>query len=307
MSLAAASCPVCGSGQILSPKIVGKDRLLGVPGRFEVAICANCGAGHTLPRVDDDALGSYYTSTYHTYNLESGGLFETAWRLGQRLRWAREFAAWPLSLFGGRSGAVLDVGCGRGDLGEQLMSRGWTVSGLDPSAQAVEIARSRGIDAQVSHVQNAKLREESFDAVTMLHALEHVNDPTGDLGAIRRYLKPGGQFVALMPNFGSWQRLRMGALWFHLDLPRHRTHFTRRSLRIALEQAGFVDIQIDDVFDAGALGGTLQYRWFDRVVAISGWPAAGWVVGSQILSPVVRQLDRLAGESDILAVSARRP
>jgi len=45
--------------------------------------------------------------------------------------------------------------------------------------------------------------------------------------------------VVGVPNVASLQSRIAGGEWFHLDLPRHRTHFTVTGLTAALEAAGF--------------------------------------------------------------------
>jgi hypothetical protein len=40
------------------------------------------------------------------------------------------------------------------------------------------------------------------------------------------------------PNLGSVQARIGGPKWFHLDLPRHRTHFTPEGLRTCMRRAG---------------------------------------------------------------------
>lgn len=99
----------------------------------------------------------------------------------------------------------------------------------------------------------------------------------------------------------------MGSRWFHLDLPRHRTHFTHAALRRAVERAGFEDVRVRDAGDPGALIGTLQYRLFDRIVLAAGWRAALWQVAATALAPAITLLDRAAGERDLLCMTARRP
>jgi hypothetical protein len=99
----------------------------------------------------------------------------------------------------------------------------------------------------------------------------------------------------------------MGSRWFHLDLPRHRTHFTAESLRDAAVKSGFAGVEVRDASDPAALLGTLQYRWFDRMVLDQGWKSAAWVVAARILAPVTRLLDRVARGADFLHLAARRP
>jgi 2-polyprenyl-3-methyl-5-hydroxy-6-metoxy-1,4-benzoquinol methylase len=300
-------CPACGEASTEPPAIVGKDRLEGTPGAFTVVTCAGCGAGRTLPAVTTAELGRFYTRTYRAHALRQGGAYARLRAAGQRLRWRGELRRFPLNALAVEPGSVLDIGCGHGDLGAALLARGWRVTGLDPSAQAVEHARARGIDARVGTIGELDADAGGFDAVTMLHSLEHVVAPVDDLRRARETLRPGGILVAVMPNYGCWQRRRMGSRWFHLDLPRHRTHFTREALRRAAENAGFEDVQVRDAGDPGALIGTLQYRLFDRIVLAAGWQAALWQVAATALAPAIALLDRAMGERDLLCMTALQP
>jgi len=304
---ATGTCPACDATETKSAAIVGKDRLEGTPGEFAVVTCAACGAGRTLPPVTTAELSAFYTSSYRAHALHEGGVYARLRSVGQRVRWRGELRRFPLAGLAGAPGSVLDIGCGHGDLGAALAARGWRVTGLDPSAQAVENARARGIDARVGTIDGAGLKGGAFDAVTMLHSLEHVVSPVEDLRAAREALRPGGLLAVVLPNYGCWQRRRMGSRWFHLDLPRHRTHFTGTALRCAAERAGFEEVQIQDAGDPGALIGTLQYRLFDRIVLASGWKAALWQLAAIALAPAIALLDRAAGERDLLCMTARRP
>ena len=82
-------------------------------------------------------------------------------------------------------------------------------------------------------------RRATYDAAVFRHSLEHVTDPVGALRRVRKALRPGGLVLISVPNFGCWQRRRFGSRWHHLDLPRHRVHFTHAGLERALEKAGF--------------------------------------------------------------------
>src|SRR5207245_2811653 len=50
---------------------------------------------------------------------------------------------------------------------------------------------------------------------------------------------PGGRLVVSVPNLASLAFHWFGAAWIGLDLPRHLTHFTPRTLARMLERAGF--------------------------------------------------------------------
>jgi len=52
-----------------------------------------------------------------------------------------------------------------------------------------------------------------------------------------------------VPNFGGWQRRRFGDRWYHLDLPRHRVHFTAEAVGRALERAGLEPVSLTNTLN----------------------------------------------------------
>jgi 2-polyprenyl-3-methyl-5-hydroxy-6-metoxy-1,4-benzoquinol methylase len=296
------SCPICASPAKAGPTISGPDRFQGTPGIFSVAVCSACGTGWTLPEVPPAELDAYYPPSY--------GYLQTsaAQRRVQRRLMDRALREAPLNaITAAAPGTLLDVGCGRGDLGAAFARRGWRVSGVEPSAQACAVARGQGVDAREGTLESVDLEEGSFDAVVMRHSLEHVPEPTADLGRVLHLLRPRGLLVISVPNFGSWERQRFGSAWFHLDLPRHRTHFTPGSLQLALSSAGFDVSSVETSGDAASLLATLQYRLAGRLFSRSV-PALWAQYGlGLLLSPLRALLDRQGGGGPFLHAVARRP
>ena len=254
----------------------------------------------------EDQFGSFYPATYGY--LSGAGVVGAMQQRLQRARMDYALARRPLSTVAALTpGNLLDVGCGRGDLAAAFVRRGWGASGVDPSAEACAAARKQGVDAHVGTLASAELEDESFDAVVMRHSLEHVPDPVADLARIHRLLRPEGLLVISVPNFDSWERRRFGSAWFHLDLPRHRTHFVPDSLRLALSKSGFEVVSLEASGDAGSLLATLQYRFAGRLVSRSV-PAlwAQYGLGT-LASPVRALLDRQRGGGPFLHAVAQRP
>jgi 2-polyprenyl-6-hydroxyphenyl methylase / 3-demethylubiquinone-9 3-methyltransferase len=97
---------------------------------------------------------------------------------------------------------VLDVGCGGGILTESLAKEGANASGIDLSAELLEVAKLHAlgsgleINYQLVSAENyAEQFSEYFDAITCMEMLEHVPDPALVLQACARMLKPGGVLV----------------------------------------------------------------------------------------------------------------
>lgn len=112
-------------------------------------------------------------------------------------------------LFGKR---VVDVGCGGGLLSEAMTKLGASVSGLDMSEEALNVARLHAIDSNLEidyqHTTAEAFAAEhagQFDVVTCLEMLEHVPDPEAVIAACARLVKPGGDifFSTLNRNLKS--------------------------------------------------------------------------------------------------------
>lgn len=115
--------------------------------------------------------------------------------------------------------SVLDIGCGRGHLANQLAVENFQVTGIDKSAESIELAQQKNFQGKITFVRGdihtLPFEDETFDAVTCLEILEHVDDPKKVLSEIQRVLKPNGffffhcfskTFVAklVMVNFARW-------------------------------------------------------------------------------------------------------
>jgi SAM-dependent methyltransferase len=70
-------------------------------------------------------------------------------------------------------------------------------------------------------LREAKFPDDHFDVITILHVLEHVPDPRGEIKEMKRVLKAGGRLIIGGPNSDSLLRYTFGRHWANLDVPRH--------------------------------------------------------------------------------------
>jgi len=111
---------------------------------------------------------------------------------------------------------VLDVCCGSGHVTQELIRRGYPVTGVDASAGLIDIARGNlpGVDFRVQDVRHLQLEDRFDAALSTFDSLNHVLT-LKDLGAVfcavRSVLVSGGMFVfdmnleeAYLMNLREW-------------------------------------------------------------------------------------------------------
>jgi SAM-dependent methyltransferase len=132
---------------------------------------------------------------------------------------------------------LLDVGAGRGRFVAAAREAGYEATGIEPSSarEADHVSRAS--------VEDAAFEPASFDVVTMWHVLEHLEDPGTAIDRVRAWLRPGAGLVVGVPNVASVQAALGGERWYHLDVPRHRVHFTPRGLEALLRSHGFAVVR----------------------------------------------------------------
>jgi ubiquinone/menaquinone biosynthesis C-methylase UbiE len=95
-------------------------------------------------------------------------------------------------------GALLDVPAGEGALAERLTAAGFTVSCCDLYP---EIFRVSNIEVRRGDLnKELPFSDISFDYVTCLEGLEHIENPQQAMREFARVLKPGGHLIVSVPN-----------------------------------------------------------------------------------------------------------
>ena len=97
---------------------------------------------------------------------------------------------------------ILDLGCGDGVLTQKMAATGAEVVGVDSSADMVDAARQRGVNACVMDATRLTFDHE-FDAVFSNAALHWIkNDPDSAIACAYRALRRPGRFVGEMGGHG---------------------------------------------------------------------------------------------------------
>jgi SAM-dependent methyltransferase len=96
-------------------------------------------------------------------------------------------------------GCLLDIGCGRGGLVEQLGHPPELIVGVDPDYDSL-CEHRLGIPRAVAFSDHLPLANDQFDTAVASWVLEHLPDPAADFREIGRVLRPGGRFLFITPN-----------------------------------------------------------------------------------------------------------
>lgn len=143
-----------------------------------------------------------------------------------------------------RTGSLLDVGCGTGEVLAAARDRGWRTQGVEPERTGAEMARERGLDVTVATLEESGLPQRSYDVVSAFHVLEHLADSRSFLRSLVRWARPGGAIVLEVPNWHGVARRRLGADWYHLRPGEHLVHYTPRTLGEVMRACGITPLAL---------------------------------------------------------------
>ena len=200
--------------------------------------CAKCGITQTYPIPSADDITEVYGENYYTSTGAKFNPVIEAWS-----RWAgRSRAAKLLARSKAKDSVlkVLDFGCGRGVLLEGFRAEGHSVLGLERIGSGFECLP----DISTMSLQELIASGRQFDIIVLWHVLEHLDEPENTIAQTRQLLKDDGKLYVEVPNFGSIQARLFRSHWFHLDIPRHLTHFTSTSLEKLMNRNGLKATQL---------------------------------------------------------------
>lgn len=97
----------------------------------------------------------------------------------------------------------LDIGCGLGSILEVSAERGYRTFGTDISPYAVAETRRRVPKAtlDVCPAEDQPFPSDSFDLISVLDVLEHLEDPRRSLLEVQRLLRVGGVALLVVPVY----------------------------------------------------------------------------------------------------------
>jgi 2-polyprenyl-3-methyl-5-hydroxy-6-metoxy-1,4-benzoquinol methylase len=181
----------------------------------------------THPTPSLEALPKYYESEdYISHTDGKRTLFEKIYHLVKRNAIKGKVSL--ITSEQNQKGKLLDIGSGTGDFLVEAKNQGWSILGFEPNSDAKQLAANKGI----SFTEDIfALPENTFDAVTMWHVLEHVPNLSEYIANLKRIVKPDGTIIIAVPNYKSYDAKYYNRFWAAYDVPRHLWHFSKTSIK----------------------------------------------------------------------------
>jgi len=305
LHLVLAPCPGCGGDQA-EPVAVGTDLAHRSTGDSFLAVrCCGCGLVRLDPRPDAVARPGLYPPSCFDVPGVIPWTARRAARAAGRLA-ARRCRALPADA------RLLELGYAPRLHLDQLSRSGpptWLLEAVTPHDTLAHASRLRGFAVGLGRADSLRDQADVYDAVLLLHALEHSEDPLGELISARRLLRAGGRVVILTANTDSVvARLFQGRHWAGYDFPRHLTLFEAGVLRRMAVEAG---LEVERIVTAGS-----PSAWVDSIInLLQDWAPLSWLAGparrgSALLHGVavpVETMARLGGRGAWLEAVLRKP
>ena len=229
-------CPVCASAEITDVLTV-KDYTAGREA-FHIIECGNCSLRFTQDVPDAMSIAPYYKAEdYISHTNTSKGLVNRAYQFVRKRTMIKKRKLIE-KYTGLKKGNLLDVGSGTGSFVNEMKQNNWQVTGLEPDGDARKVAD------QLYHLELAdtkelyQLKQDSFDAITLWHVLEHVHDLHLYIQQLKNLLNKNGKLFVAVPNYTSRDAEIYEQYWAAYDVPRHLYHFSPKAMNVLMEKSG---------------------------------------------------------------------
>jgi SAM-dependent methyltransferase len=301
-------CIACGHVGAV-PFLQAPDRFHALPEIYSLVSCPECSlVWLENPPLPQD-MGKYYGPDYDALIAESGETSPEHWAPRREMLLREK-----------QGGVLLDLGCSSGAFLSQIEAPAWILYGVEISEESAARARARtGAEVFVGDVLDAPFAPNKFDAISCFHVFEHMHHPREVLERVWQWLKPGGVFVAEMPNIHCQEARFFKSYWYPLELPRHLYHLSPAAFRALAANFGFEEVRLT----------TKRARFVDYHLRYFGdtfWRKLGrprppmmqaepagfaWKVLRKILRltvyPVLSWMTSSGGDSSMMEVVLRKP
>lgn len=229
------SCPLCAASELAL--ITRKVRFYRAA---DVYACRSCGLIFLDQRsfaFPDDFYQKHYHQTYITH-VEPAALNPQAYYEKMKLAlkpWADRFR----QMLTGNE-VVLDIGCSTGHFMDLVKDKTRNIYGYELNQKEIAFCRDV-LDLEVSDQPlERRFKEKTFDCIVMMYVLEHIAEPRDFLLSVKKFMKPSGKLIILIPN-------AQDALLNFFDIPEYRNfyyciehlyYYTPATVKLLFDAAG---------------------------------------------------------------------
>lgn len=228
-------CPLCGSDKIT---------YFCEKNGFDIYDCGFCEAAFVWPAPEE--IGSIYEENYYHRTDAAKGFGYIDYDCDKELM-KKVFVSYLdkiSKLAGGKK--IFDIGAASGYFLDICKKMNWDTAGVEISRYAAEKARGKGHKMLCGNLPEMEL-VETYDAVTMWDVLEHFAEPKKYLQSANKMLKKNGLLlINTIDRSSLWAKL-FGKYWHSIIPPEHLFFYSKKSLELLLEQAGFEIIEINKI------------------------------------------------------------
>ncbi len=156
---------------------------------------------------------------------------------------------------GGNIRTILDVGCGDGNFAKSLAEAGYSLHGIDLSEGGIAKCRERypqakfAVASAYDDYRSVFPGTPQFDAIISIEVIEHLYSPKQFVQRCAEAVRPGGLVIITTPYWGYAKNVAL-ALTNRIDRALtamweggHIKHFSYRTLRLTLEEAGLTFVR----------------------------------------------------------------
>lgn len=164
-----------------------------------------------------------------------------------------------------RQKRALEIGSKDGSFLKLIGDDGWEAVGMDPNATYARLAKEvYGVEIRSGYFEQGTFPPATFDLVSSLHVIEHIQDPNPVLTAVRDVLVPGGLLYLETPNLHCLQRRQLAT--------GHVVLYSLATLTQALEHNGFDVVAVSE----NGPGGLLTFDQVAVLARATGRPSSEW-------------------------------
>lgn len=241
-------CRICGNPENNKQYEV-KEMMFGFRDRFIYFQCSKCGCLQ-ISEIPSD-MSKYYPSNYYSFALDARenpvkkfakilrnnyavfnkGIIGKFLMAGFRNESMRSLSKVRLA----KTSRILDVGCGRGILLNDLQEIGFdNLWGVDPYIPDKCVKNENGLRIVKNRVNNLT---GIWDLIMFHHSFEHLPGPLETLQSVSKLLTDEGVCLIRVPTVSGYAWENYKTNWVQIDAPRHFFLHSIDSIKILAEKA----------------------------------------------------------------------